>query len=1857
MDNKWKKLIYLLMALVILIQVFLAPVIAVATTTVNVDHETTETKSSVTETSTDHPTESLDDLSDESEDATESIDSEDLKNSATSTDRVYDTEDSSTEQSVTVSTREANEAKDIREYFITEPKTILTEVGLTYKDKEGNILTPPVTPETDVAVSYKWEIPGDVRKQIQEGDFFEFQLPDELKPTGKMTGELTNGTDTYATYTIDANGKVTFVFTDEIQNQSDIKGGFEFGAHFDKEHIDGPGDIQIDFPIEDELPSIDVQIRPNTEQSIDKDGHFDRTPNPTKVIWNVDINQAMKELEDPKVTEQWPDGTEFSTVTVYELIMDLDGNIQEVGRKLDSSEYEVDSNGNVTIKGKTNQAYRLVYENTLTDAAIPEKGGTINLTNTATLTDNNSEEGLDAEASVTSEFGKPIEKKKGTYDKDKQEFNWTINYNYGEQKIPQGQANLTDTITGDIDYVPESLEVYNITFNDKGKEVKGEKLEAGVDYEVVYNDDGSFRLNFLHDIDSAIKIEYKTAMTGIVEKPTDISNNVVTGGGDSNGDKGTADQQNIVKKISNVDYSNHTLTWKIAINKNNYYMKNLVVSDVFSPTPGLSLAANGTAGYDVVVRDTTNNKLLEKDKDYQLIINEENGVQKGFEIHFIGDYNPTESTLDIEYKTSFDTEYLNKDDPTHDSFTNKAQANWQSKNDDEQGSEDEDEFKPTEEIAMNAQKGGTYNAQTKRITWRMVVNTGHAILIDAGLTDQIKENQDYVADSLKIYEAKIDSDGAATPVGGSVNEEMLSISQPSAANDQTLQIKFPQNVDTAYIIEFETSLQGKYIDWEAEYDNLAICENKGNQRPVTGKVSIKNGGKVVAKTGTQDETDSDFVNWTATINPAQSTLKDVVIKDKPSTNQVLDQDSITLVEMTVDEDGTLTPNEEKKLQLGIDYEVELKTDNETGEQELQIRMLHEIDRAYQLTYRSFISSTATGSQDTVSNKVTVTGKNEQTVQGEDGEDVTVELDTSTGHATGKKGKLQLQKADEADKTLLLAGATFELWDVEHKQVLREGTYDGVTPLTFGNLPAGDYLLVETSAPEGYTIPDDLITGRKVTVNDGGTNDEITELTVYDTKTSVTLQKVDAQGNPIKLSDEIKDGARFKLEQFVAEKWQEQELTPDRTDQEGRLEIRGLVPGHYRLTEIEAPHGYMINTSPIEFDVTKEESGKIPPVELANFINYQGSAQLIKYDQQGNSLDGAIFKVVDADQQTVQTGIRSENGGKVIVEGLEPGTYYFVETDAPDGYIKNTEPIKFVIEDSAKGEPTLVTTNQSDPLKLINYQGKAQIKKTNQQGQSLTGAEFSVYDKKDHLINVDPETGKAVPLTTDKQGIAQIEGLAPGKYYFIETKAPEGYLINTEKHFFEIKDENQGAPTMVTADDLIDYQGAFKLRKVNTSEKGLAGAEFSLYDSDKKDLGLTATSDKEGIIVFEKLAPGTYYFKETKAPKLPDGTDYILFPELVKVEIPETWEGNPEIFDQGNFQNFTGTAEITKAGDYGSSIEGTRFELYTLTNGEEKKIREIEVGEDGKVTLDNLGAGSYVLREIKASPNYIVNSQPIYFTVDSEKEHNYTVDPLTFTNYSATITGKKVSDSGEGLAGAEFQIYAADNNQQPVGDPIMVIDQNNQKTSVLVSNQQGEIFAQGLDMGQYVLVETKAPKGYLLNQQPWPFEVTAQIGKPKEINLGDLVNYRGSGQLIKTNTQGKTLAGATFNLLDETGKVIAKNLQSNDQGIVLAKDLAPGNYNFVETKAPKGYKLSDEKLGFSIPEKATGRPAVVEAGKYVNEAVPAESTKTTKIKKTTNKDSKSFTSFPKTNEVRLPMIMLIGLLLVASAGYFIYKRKN
>ncbi|MBA3925492.1 SpaA isopeptide-forming pilin-related protein [Listeria rustica] len=1357
------------------------------------------------------------------------------------------TNDKVTKSSVGIQAAEPQNVKDIFASlgYSEEDSTILTGMEITYTDADGNPVTEPTVNDT-IHFAFTWAIPNDVGALINDGDYYIVQLPDNVMITQNQTISLNE----YGEVQITTDGQVKFVFTDAVHESSDVNGTIEFEAAFNPDNIDGPGDIVIDIPQEDKLPPETVVIKPDTDLTVEKSGHFDKELNPDYITWQVDINKSLDTIDNAVVVENFPAGTTYESVEVYKVDVDLSGNVVEGSEVLQTGGYTVDANGTVTFTEPISDAYRLVYTTKIDDSAKPPEGGAVPFVNTATLQG----DGVDipATATVTANYGKLLNKTVGHYDSANQVVDWTVQYNYGELDIPESDAVIHDTFGSDqMVLVPGSVQINEVTFDADGNQIQGDPYVEGTDYTIVPTADG-FDIVFLHDVDTALNITYETTFEGTVDSNTSISNTVTTDtGGESTG-TGSVTQQNIVKTLSNVNYDTKRATWNIDVNKNHYEMINWSLTDQLSP--GLTM---DTSTFQM--KNVTTGATLVEGTDYDL---EYNTTSNQFTVTFIGALAAgTTDEFMITYTTDYDTNVEGIDDPDR-IFTNTATATWEDGSGGPHTSTDDATLNPKDAAKVNGFKRGSYNATTSLITWGIGLNYNTNDLGSAKITDPITDNQVYVPGSLHIYNYTVNPDGSIE-LGAEVSDyDQFTIEEPSVSNNQTLTVEYDDSVSGAYIVEFQTSLEGQVV--HATYTNDAVFSNDTYpDSTLSAEVSIANGDSLVNKTGFQDQ--DGFVNWSLTVNPSLSTLDDVVVTDTPSNNQAIDEDSIVLYRTTVQPDGTITKDPNLPLVEGVDYTETLTTDNLTGQQVLTIAFLHEIDTAYILEYRAMIFISDSGAT-VASNEVTINGNNEVTIEDGDGTDVPITITDGSGTASGVKGTITFQKVDTDGNPL--TGAVFEMLDKTKGVVLRESEVDANGGLMFGNVPYGDYFIREVKAPAGYTVSDALAEGVPVAVSAESSN-QANVIPLVNAQNKVTLTKQNEASQPIA-------GAEFKLEVEGDSGWTE--INPDTnyvTDADGQLVIEGLLPGSYRLIEEQAPPGYILNTTPIPFTVVEESDGQIPDVAVGPFINYQGDIEFVKTNEDGNTLSGAIFAVKDANGTVVKRAVAGPRGN-VKVTGLAPGSYTIEETRAPRGMILNTAPIPFVIAAEAEGDPGIVSLGD-----VVNYKGSAILKKEDSSGNPLSGAVFTLKNSAGETIQTD--------LVSNDDGEVIVEDLAPGSYTLEETKAPKGMILNTASIPFVIAAEAQGKPDAVSLGNMINYKGRVILKKEDSSGNGLSGAKFVLKNSAGDTLQTNLVSNGAGDIRVNDLAPGDYQFEEVAAP-----TGYKLDKKAIPFTIVTTANGEPEV---------------------------------------------------------------------------------------------------------------------------------------------------------------------------------------------------------------------------------------------------------------------------------------------------------------------------------------------------------------------------
>ncbi|QAA23754.1 hypothetical protein C0674_14800 [Sporolactobacillus terrae] len=1615
--------------------------------------------------------------------------------------------------------RAAAEAKASTPQEITKPVVSVDKIT----DKDGNVWSSEHRPglESEAYIHMNWSIEDDW--DIHEGDYYTFDLPQEFAIYNDFNGELKDDDgNVVANYMVkhgnNDTGKVTLTFTNYAERHSNVGGTFTVFTKFNKETITGSTQKEIKFDLPGDAVTVTIPFENPKGTAIHKDVSPDRSVNPKNINWTVNINTNEATLKNAVVKDPTPAGLTLNkdSIKLYQLQVNVDGTVK-LGSQVPSSDYELGTDdGNLTIKFNQdiNRAYQIQYSTKINDSS---KKGTFK--NTATLSSDGNED-VKASASITTKLGTHLTKT-GSYDSNTQTIKWTINYNGDEQSIKQADAVLHDLFDNSHELDSSSVKVYQATVKDDGGFTQGSLVDNS-EYEVTpksTTDKNGFDLQFKHGIDSAYQITYTTKAVGLVTEDGKISNTVTSDNSSASGNEQYPKQQGIIKSNTGADYKAKTATWKITVNGNHYELNNATITDTFDHA-GLALKENAFK-----IHNETKDKDPTKGTDYDL-----SSDANGFVVTFKGAYAKTTDSFTITYTTDFD---YNKLASGKTVFSNTSKLTWKDENGKDQSSSSTATFNPDDYTKSNGFKSGSYDPSNKQITWKIGINYNNVTLKDPKIVDQIKDNQQYIDGSLEVHTMTLTGGWNGYSVGEDVPEDDYTVEYPSAANDNTLTVHFKKAIDSPYYMTFKTSLNGQII--HKAYDNTAlVLDGADKVTDLSASVQPTNGDSFASKSGAQD---GNYVNWTVNINPSQSSVSEPVLTDTPSNNQIIDASSFELYKATVNRNGTLTKTGEP-LKQGTDYTRDVHTDNDTGAQSFTLAFKNAINDAYLLTYRTLINAS---NGDKLENTVKLDGKNIQTYTTETSSEVTVKLSGGDGTGSGEIGGLTITKKD-ADDGSALSGATFTLYDKEGKTALRTITTDNDGKAAFNHFKYGDYVLKEDKAPTGYVINPDYKAGKTVTIDKPAKGETTTQLAVVNHKfvgKVILTKQDDVSGEKLKNAVfELKDQDGKLIEQLT-------------TDENGQLTADNLKPGNYQLVEIIPPANYQLNSTPYAFTINEDQTTVIN-VTAKNTLT-PGSVVLTKTDEDtGKTLSGAVFNLVQ-NGNVLQSGLTTNAAGQIEVNDLVPGDYQFVETSAPNDYaLISGSAIPFTIQ---KGQVKPLQISATNGL----ITGSVELTKVDSDNHDapLTGATFD-------LQNQTGETLKS-GLHTDSKGKLTVDNLKPGDYQFMETKAPAGYVLNPEPIKFTIE-KSQKQPLKINAPNALQT-GSVILNKVgeDNAELGLQGAKYTLKDATghviKEDL---QTNDK-GQIIYEGLKPGNYQFVETQAP-----TGYEVDATPITFTITK---GQTEVVQKKAIDKLIpGDAVLTKvdSADPNQTLEGAVFNLEDAHGSIIKQ--DLTTDANGKIAVTNLKPGTYYFTETKAPANYDLNNERIKVVIEKGQQVAAEVTAEnTLTPGSAKLI-KKATEDQSLLQGAEYKLIRVDNS----GHQIWVKEH-------LVTNEYGQIVVNNLVPGHYQFIETKAPTNYDLNAAPIP--VTVAPGQ-KSVDEATVVAHDtltpGNAEVFKKDeVSGEGLKGAVFNVLDRNGDAVRTSVTTDQNGKLLIKDLAPGNYQLVETQAPAGYLKNSKAVPFEI----------------------------------------------------------------------------
>lgn len=671
--------------------------------------------------------------------------------------------------------------------------------------------------------------------------------------------------------------------------------------------------------------------------------------------------------------------------------------------------------------------------------------------------------------------------------------------------------------------------------------------------------------------------------------------------------------------------------------------------------------------------------------------------------------------------------------------------------------------------------------------------------------------------------------------------------------------------------------------------------------------------------------------------------------------------------------------------------------------------------------------------------------------------------------------------------------------------------------------------------------DSLLTQPVQLISDYGIND----CTV--TLSDKSAQVVDTNGNP---KTTFKAGDSFRIK-----------VPKDAKTGTLTATINGSVPAPASISW-KSPQGGMQNM----LQAYTQPQPVTNNVINVSWVGLNGNVELTKTATDGTPLAGAVFSLYTEGGQVVRSGLTAGNDGKILVNDIPTGKYYFQETQAPEGYVLNDTKLPVTVESGQTAKTSL-----SNEKVYGNIGLRKADKKTKRE---LEGAEFGLF-KGDNQIKT---------AITNKFGYAEFINIEYGDYTVKELKAPTGYVIDVSPIPVTVGSEPNKLYTFEHPNKKI--QGYVEIIKSDVEIKDLkiAGAEFTIYDSTGKSV-TTLTTDKDGHAKSDLLDFGKYTMKETKAP-----TGYLPNNQTWNIDITE--DGKVYTYNITN-QVVKGKIQIVKvdANHEENPIEGAGFDvLAENVFGVDKgtKVAHIKTNKDGFAFTGDLRFGKYAIKETE-TPNGYWHSDKTYY-VDIAEAGKTVVRYISNKPVESKLRMIKTDGTTKNpLAGAEFQIIDAKTNKPVEFKKFTGIIPTT--ITSLVTNDQGEfITPQPLSAGDYVIKEIKAPNGYLpiadikftLDNQT-ALEDIKDLGTIYTVKAVD-ARIKGNLEIVKTDSRSKKpLEGVTFEIkcLEGFDKGKTWTKVTDKDGKIKLENLFFGKYTATETNTLEGYVLDPTPIPFSI----------------------------------------------------------------------------
>ena len=609
-----------------------------------------------------------------------------------------------------------------------------------------------------------------------------------------------------------------------------------------------------------------------------------------------------------------------------------------------------------------------------------------------------------------------------------------------------------------------------------------------------------------------------------------------------------------------------------------------------------------------------------------------------------------------------------------------------------------------------------------------------------------------------------------------------------------------------------------------------------------------------------------------------------------------------------------------------------------------------------------------------------------------------------------------------------------------------------------------------------------------------------------------------------------------------------DLTPNG---KGDIDVTGLPEGDYEWREISTADGYMISSKKA-ITVTADKTAKTEFVNKASAPD-KGKITIHKRDAETRAdLAGAKFEVAAAEDIFVGNGYCIYPKGTVIdtittgADGIAETTkaiykgysYTVTEIEAPKGY-------------SISDEPT-------QTIKLVEQQAEFVVDFENEQNTipfEITKTDIStgelIPDCTFEILNENKE--QVITGTTDENGIAHFQ-LAIGKYFYREISAPDIYEIDDTPYPFEITENDDIVKAEMTNKK---KSGSIKVTKTTTGNLNIEGIKFfatGISDTNK-DLKFEATTDENGVAMFDKLVIGKYVITE-------DGSTvpaaYLVADEQeVTVEYNETAEVSFENIEK------TGEIKVTKSTVGNLNIKGITFNL----RGTSDSGRDIDIpattDDNGVAIFSEIPIGTYTIYEDeKTVPTAYLVADPQNVTVTYAETKEVSIENK---EKSGSIVVHKTTEGQKNIEGIKFYIRGTSDTGREIDIPA-------------VTDENGIAKFENVPIGTYKVIEDKetVPYGYLVADEK---EVKVEYAQTIDENI--LNNEQTGTVQVHKKTDGMTnIEGIRFILsgTSDTGREINIPAITDKDGIAKFENVPIGTYTITEdgSTVPYGYLVADSK---------------------------------------------------------------------------------